>query len=78
MAFAEENDPSGVPVMLDTVFVPPATALPNPKDPAYPIDKLALVKVVLDFRHVRRGTFVFHCHILAHEDNGMMGTIRVE
>jgi FtsP/CotA-like multicopper oxidase with cupredoxin domain len=78
MAFAEEHDPSGVPVMLDTVFVPPATALPNPKDPAYPIDRLGLVKVVLDFRHVPRGTFVFHCHILAHEDIGMMGTIRVE
>jgi FtsP/CotA-like multicopper oxidase with cupredoxin domain len=23
------------------------------------------------------GTFVFHCHILSHEDKGMMGLIRV-
>jgi FtsP/CotA-like multicopper oxidase with cupredoxin domain len=39
--------------------------------------------VVLDrFAHCRSplivGTFVFHCHILEHEDAGMMGTIRVE
>jgi FtsP/CotA-like multicopper oxidase with cupredoxin domain len=24
------------------------------------------------------GTFVYHCHLLEHEDGGMMGTIRVE
>ncbi len=24
------------------------------------------------------GTFPYHCHILQHEDGGMMGTIRVE
>ena len=24
------------------------------------------------------GKFVFHCHILAHEDGGMMGTVVVE
>ncbi|TAM96035.1 MAG: hypothetical protein EPN40_09680 [Rhodanobacteraceae bacterium] len=24
-----------------------------------------------------KGTFVFHCHMLAHEDRGMMGVIRV-
>jgi FtsP/CotA-like multicopper oxidase with cupredoxin domain len=23
------------------------------------------------------GKFVFHCHVLGHEDNGMMGTVRV-
>ena len=23
------------------------------------------------------GTYVFHCHILAHEDNGMMGIVDV-
>jgi len=25
-----------------------------------------------------KGTFVFHCHMLALEDRGMMGVIRVE
>ncbi|MHB1588884.1 MAG: multicopper oxidase domain-containing protein [Metallibacterium scheffleri] len=29
-------------------------------------------------RHVPKGAFVFHCHMLAHEDRGMMGMIRVE
>jgi hypothetical protein len=24
------------------------------------------------------GTFVYHCHILEHEDKGMMGSIRVD
>jgi hypothetical protein len=24
------------------------------------------------------GDFVYHCHLLEHEDNGMMGLIRVE
>jgi hypothetical protein len=24
------------------------------------------------------GTFVYHCHLLEHEDGGMMGTIRVD
>jgi FtsP/CotA-like multicopper oxidase with cupredoxin domain len=23
------------------------------------------------------GTFVYHCHLLEHEDGGMMGTVRV-
>jgi suppressor of ftsI len=23
------------------------------------------------------GEYVYHCHILAHEDNGMMGTVKI-
>ncbi|MBV8283850.1 MAG: multicopper oxidase domain-containing protein, partial [Candidatus Eremiobacteraeota bacterium] len=34
-------------------------------------------RLLLDFRNVPRGTFVFHCHMLFHEDRGMMGIIRV-
>jgi suppressor of ftsI len=35
------------------------------------------IKVLIDFRNpVIRGTFVFHCHILDHEDGGMMAKIR--
>ncbi|HYL27566.1 MAG TPA: multicopper oxidase domain-containing protein [Candidatus Nitrosotalea sp.] len=33
--------------------------------------------MLLDFRHVPRGTFVFHCHMLFHEDRGMMAIIKV-
>ncbi len=37
------------------------------------------VKLRMDFRDPSIvGTFPYHCHILQHEDGGMMGTIRVE
>jgi FtsP/CotA-like multicopper oxidase with cupredoxin domain len=36
------------------------------------------MKLLIDFRDpVIRGTFVFHCHILDHEDHGMMAKITV-
>jgi FtsP/CotA-like multicopper oxidase with cupredoxin domain len=36
------------------------------------------VKLRMDFRSPRIvGTFVYHCHLLEHEDGGMMGTIQV-
>lgn len=36
------------------------------------------IEVLVDFRsHVIRGTFVFHCHLLDHEDHGMMAKIQV-
>jgi FtsP/CotA-like multicopper oxidase with cupredoxin domain len=37
------------------------------------------VKLRMDFRDPNTvGTFVYHCHLLEHEDGGMMGLIRVE
>ena len=37
------------------------------------------VRLRMDFRDPNTvGTFLYHCHILDHEDAGMMGTIRVE
>jgi FtsP/CotA-like multicopper oxidase with cupredoxin domain len=35
------------------------------------------IKVRMDFRGSVVGDFVYHCHILGHEDNGMMAIIRV-
>ncbi len=35
------------------------------------------VKLRMTFTKADIGEFVFHCHILEHEDNGMMGKIRV-
>ena len=35
------------------------------------------IKVKMDFRGPIVGDFVYHCHILGHEDNGMMAAIRV-
>ncbi len=36
-----------------------------------------VVRILVDFRsRAIRGTFVFHCHMLDHEDGGMMATIK--
>jgi len=40
--------------------------------------KYPSVKLRMDFRDPNIvGTFVYHCHLLEHEDGGMMGTIHV-
>ena len=44
------------------------------KGPGYPYPS---IKVKMDFRGPVAGDFVYHCHILGHEDNGMMAVIRV-
>lgn len=76
MAFAAEDE-TPAPLMLDTVVVPPGRTIANPGDPNYPLVKPSRTRILLDFRHVPRGEFVYHCHMLLHEDNGMMGVIRV-
>jgi FtsP/CotA-like multicopper oxidase with cupredoxin domain len=43
-------------------------------NPAHPYPS---VTVRMDFRGPDIGDFVYHCHILGHEDNGMMAIIRV-
>ncbi len=67
-------DWSGIPVnepfLRDTVNVP----YYNGHMLNYPS-----VRLRMDFRDPNIiGTFVYHCHILEHEDGGMMGRIRVE
>ena len=61
--------------MLDTINVP--VALPDanwsPDDPVTP----GRVRLLMRFHQNISGEFVFHCHILGHEDKGMMGLIRV-
>jgi FtsP/CotA-like multicopper oxidase with cupredoxin domain len=53
---------------LDVVDLPPRRGAGKP----------STMKVLLDFRDpVIRGTFLFHCHIVDHEDGGMMAKIRV-
>jgi FtsP/CotA-like multicopper oxidase with cupredoxin domain len=61
--------PVNEPFLRDTVNVPYFSdhALQYPS-----------VRLRMDFRDPDTvGTFVYHCHLLEHEDNGMMGTIRV-
>jgi FtsP/CotA-like multicopper oxidase with cupredoxin domain len=55
---------------LDTVQVPFWDQNPNHPYPS--------VKLRLDFRGPDIGDFVFHCHILSHEDLGMMAIVRVQ
>ena len=40
-------------------------------------DLIPSVKLRMDFRGPEVGDFVYHCHILEHEDGGMMAIIRV-
>ncbi len=77
MAFVQETSPGGIPLTRDTVFVPIGELLPNRRDPNYPLVQPKITKILLDFRNVPRGTFVFHCHMLFHEDRGMMAVIQV-
>jgi FtsP/CotA-like multicopper oxidase with cupredoxin domain len=62
--------PVNEPFLRDTVNVP----YYNGRSFEYPS-----VRLRMDFRDPNIvGTFVYHCHLLEHEDKGMMGTIRVE
>jgi FtsP/CotA-like multicopper oxidase with cupredoxin domain len=62
--------PVNEPFLRDTVNVP----YYNGRTLDYPS-----VRLRMDFRDPNTvGTFVYHCHLLEHEDGGMMGLIRVE
>src|ERR1700693_321950 len=63
LAYAENGGPMKYPVWLDTVNVPTSGS----------------VDVVMDFSNpVIKGMSVFHCHLLNHEDKGMMAEILFE
>ena len=60
LAYAENDKPIAQPLWLDTVNVPTGGS----------------VDVIMDFTDpVIRGMSVFHCHLLNHEDQGMMAKI---
>ncbi len=61
LAYAENNVNVGTPSWLDTVNVPAEGS----------------VDLIMDFTDpVIRGTSLFHCHLLKHEDKGMMAKIQ--
>jgi FtsP/CotA-like multicopper oxidase with cupredoxin domain len=63
LAYAENDRPIAEPTWLDTVNVPYGGS----------------VDVIMDFTDpVIRGMSVFHCHLLNHEDKGMMAKILFE
>ncbi len=62
--------PVNEPFLRDTINIP----FYNGKTAQYPS-----VRLRMDFRDPNTvGTFLYHCHLLEHEDNGMMGLVRVE
>jgi len=65
-----QSDPSIQGQYLDMIQVPYWDG-----NPAHPYPS---VTIRMDFRGPDIGDFVYHCHILGHEDNGMMAIIRVE
>jgi FtsP/CotA-like multicopper oxidase with cupredoxin domain len=61
--------------ILDTINVP--IALPDTNWAADDAVTPGKVRLFMRFHENIAGEFVFHCHILSHEDKGMMGLIRV-
>jgi FtsP/CotA-like multicopper oxidase with cupredoxin domain len=61
------------PPLLDVVSVPYATGLDTPGAPIVP----GRVRIKLSFPEDLAGDILFHCHLVDHEDNGMMGIVRV-
>jgi FtsP/CotA-like multicopper oxidase with cupredoxin domain len=57
---------------LDMIEVPFWDNVKNPDPSSAP-----KVELLMDFRGMDVGDFVYHCHILSHEDLGMMAIIRV-
>jgi FtsP/CotA-like multicopper oxidase with cupredoxin domain len=61
--------PTNDPAVRDTIVVPYWDGV---------VPKYTSVKVRIDFRDPETvGTFLYHCHILDHEDGGMMAKIKV-
>jgi FtsP/CotA-like multicopper oxidase with cupredoxin domain len=69
LVVAVDGLPVSNPTLQDTVNVPYWSG----KGPFHN------VTLRMDFRDPNiAGTFVYHCHVLFHEDNGMMAKIRVD
>ncbi len=69
----ESSDASEIGMLRDTINLPAWDGNPNTPFPQ--------VKLRMDFRGKGSsiaGTFVYHCHILEHEDKGMMAPIEVK
>ncbi|MBN3945222.1 MAG: multicopper oxidase domain-containing protein [Nostoc sp. NMS7] len=71
----DSSDASEIGVLRDTINLPTWNGDSNTPFPS--------VKLQMDFRGIQKdtsitGTFLYHCHILEHEDNGMMAPIEVK
>ena len=61
------------PPLMDVVNVPFATNIDMPNAQTIP----GRVRIKLYFPEDLAGDILFHCHLVDHEDNGMMGMVRV-
>ncbi len=61
------------PPLLDVVNVPFAAGIDTQGAPVVP----GRVRIKLAFPDALAGDILFHCHLVDHEDNGMMGVVRV-
>ncbi len=70
-----DGQPVAHPDLLDVVEVPYATAtgLHSPEGPVRP----GRVRVRMTFPADLAGDIPFHCHLVDHEDNGMMAVLRI-
>ena len=68
----------GVDVWHDTIPVPPASFVFNENTQQQELQQVGKAFLLIPFEDpVQVGNFVFHCHILEHEDKGMMATVEV-
>jgi FtsP/CotA-like multicopper oxidase with cupredoxin domain len=78
VSLKSQYEPSnGQRVFLDSIAIPPATVLKQSTATTQPQLQPSLTQIQIDFTNVDPGTFVFHCHMLFHEDHGMMGIIHL-
>jgi len=73
--FSAGGRPSAAQCLGDRGLAPPINR--NVLHDNYPLPPGARVLVMIRFDGPKLGRFVFHCHILEHEDKGMMATIGV-
>lgn len=67
----QQDEPS----LLDTVIVPTATGFDRTEAGSAPTPGTVRLKIF--FPETMTGDIPFHCHLVDHEDNGMMGVLRV-
>ena len=64
-------------VYLDSIALPGAR-IQLPTGPTQtPVLIPSVTKIQIDFTNIDTGEFVIHCHMLIHEDNGMMGVVHL-
>lgn len=63
-------------VFLDSIPLPAAKLAPPDSSGRQKLIP-SVTKIIIDFHRVDTGVFVFHCHMLFHEDHGMMGIVEV-